>query len=204
DYAYRWTRLAVLSSLKPAENSLLIPFLFDFGFQGEITTNKLDVVRELADLIGARAGGASPNLAIVLTNLAERSANPKWQIATLEGLQTGISRVGAAISSDPRIAAALEKLSSTDFSALLASTWKLSRTLGLQENEAQRKALTEATHRAHDHTRPVAARVEDIDILSLGNYSQSGKALLALLDGSQPGEVQKAAITALRQFNELQ
>src|SRR5204863_7060714 len=49
DYAYRWTRLAVLSSLKPAENSLLIPFLFDFGFQGEITTNKLDVVRELAD-----------------------------------------------------------------------------------------------------------------------------------------------------------
>ncbi len=202
DYPYRWTRMAVLSSIRSGEEEMLMSLLTNAAFRNEIAGPKLDAVRELADLTGARANANSSKISTVLTKLTGLSSDPKWQIASLEGLQTGLARAGVAASSDAASASALEKLSRTDSPSLLAVAWKLSRTLGLPENDAQRAALAQAMQRALDSARPLPARLDDIRLLSLGSYSQVGKTLFDLLDGLQPGDVQRAATDALRQFNQ--
>src|SRR5207247_531843 len=148
---------------------------------------KLDLIRELADLTGARARGADLQSAVaqVFNLLADAGRDPQLRMAALEGLQSGLSRVGAKISADAQASFALEKLSRTESPAVMAAVWKHSRALGLTDNEAQQKALAEALQRAPDATRPLTSRLEDIRLLSLGNYSQVGKASLQLLEGPQ-------------------
>ncbi|PYJ04097.1 MAG: hypothetical protein DME25_10515 [Verrucomicrobia bacterium] len=204
DYEYRWTRVAVFSSLQGSEAKWLTSLLTNGAFHTEIATAKLDLIRELADLTGARARSADFQSAVsqVFNLLADAGRESQMRIAALEGLQSGLSRVGIRVSADAKTSFALEELSPTESPAVMAAVWKLSRALGLTDNEAQQKALAEALQRAPDATRPLTSRLEDIRLLSLGNYSQVGKASLQLLEGPQPGQVQQAAIEVLRQFGE--
>src|SRR6185369_13496906 len=55
DYRFRWSRLAVFSSLRAGAAELFRLLLADADFRQTIDESKTASVRELADLIGARA-----------------------------------------------------------------------------------------------------------------------------------------------------
>jgi len=203
DHAWRWSRVAALSSLREGEDKLFRALMADSGFRKQITPANLALVSELAELIGARATDASTKgISVVLSELTERALDAKWQVAALDGLQSGLSRGAGGVHADSAVAITLEKFSGESSPTLMAAVWKLSRTLGLPENAAQRKALVEATERARDSTKPVETRIEDIQLLGLGTFAAVGPPLLSLLDGTQPSAIQSAALNVLRQFNE--
>jgi putative heme-binding domain-containing protein len=55
-----------------------------------------------------------------------------------------------------------------------------------------------------DPSTPQPHRLEHISLLALGPYSQVSGPLLSLLEGTQPGEIQQAALDALRKFQQLE
>jgi putative membrane-bound dehydrogenase-like protein len=200
DYSFRWSRLAVLSSLSQDEEKFLRFCLTNSLFRHREA--KLDLFRELADLIGARASNASTQkLWTVFAMLVELPADEQSRISVLEGLQTGLERSGAKLAFDGAIASYFEKLSASP--ALLTATWKVSRTLGFPQTGAQQLALSESAQRALDPSRSQSARLDDVRLLALGEYSSVSQPLFALLDGLQPAKLQLAAIDALRQFDNV-
>jgi len=83
---------------------------------------------------------------------------------------------------------------------LLAAAWRVTRSLGVPESAAQRKALAEAIRRARDGARPIPARVEDIQLLALGSYPAVKETLFSFLDGNQPAALQQEALMSLKGF----
>ncbi|HMJ66465.1 MAG TPA: c-type cytochrome, partial [Candidatus Binatia bacterium] len=169
-----------------------------------LTKARLDLLREITDLIGARAlTDQGSKVAGVLTLLARFPAEEEAKIASLEGLQTGLERSGAKAPDDKTISSALDQLSRIDSPALLAATWKLSRTLDLPQSQAQERALAQAKKRALDPSRLPKLREADIRLLALGTYADVAPTLFMLLAGQEPADIQLAAIEALRQFDDL-
>jgi putative membrane-bound dehydrogenase-like protein len=205
DHAHRWSRVAVLSSLREGEDRLLRALLSDVSFRKSVAPSKLELFRELADLAGARANSrGTQGVSLVLPALLQRGLEAPYQLAALQGLETGLARGSAPPALTPEAKSALEQLSRPEAPALFAAAWKVSRALGLPENNAQREALAQATKRVQDNSRPLAARVEDVQLLALGKFSDVGVTLLGLLDGPQPSALQLAALEALREFKEVE
>ncbi|MEO6183268.1 MAG: PVC-type heme-binding CxxCH protein [Verrucomicrobiota bacterium] len=203
DYRFRWSRLAVLSSLRVGGSEIFRSLFTEADFRQTIDENKTALIRELADLIGARTGTSETNgVAIVLTTLAESNLSEPWVIGALEGLQAGLTRQSTPGTISSQISEAIQKIEAGKSSALLAASWKLCRTLGLPETENQRKALTLAIQNANEVSRPVAERVSAIRLLGLGNFPSIKSALFSLLEGTQPAAVQSTVIETLRTFNE--
>jgi putative membrane-bound dehydrogenase-like protein len=199
DYAERWTRLAVLSSLRSgvAEALNVLPL------ETRTVTNDvpaLEAVREVADLAVARDG------AMGLSALIQCLARPSWtetfQLAALEGISSGLGRRGDAIKPDAPATAILEKLLGSASPQLLAASWRVARALELPENLAQRNALDRALRDARDENRPEAERVADIRLLALGKYDSVKNVLFQLLEGNQPAAIQQAAVQSLAEFSQ--
>jgi putative membrane-bound dehydrogenase-like protein len=204
DHAYPWSRVAALSSVATGEDKIFERVLKDVSFRAERTNAKLELIRELGDLIGARTTTNAATLFVALRGIIELSRNETAQIAALEGLQTGVARSGVKVSPKSGTASALDKLSKTKSARLLTAAWKLSKALGLPTTPVQREALEDGTQRALDSSRGANSRAEDVRMLALGEYSTVGQTLFALLDGRQPAEVQLAAVEVLRQFDEVE
>ena len=202
DVEHRWSRVAVLSSLRRDEDRFLESLLSDGSFTKTDSEAKRAAVSELADLCGARTDGPQKLLS-VLESLSKAAASDSWRIAVLAGLQSGLERSGASLGTDKDVAAALEKLAPPDSPALFAAAWKLSKSLRLPETPTQRTALSAAAQRVRDDSRAVEARLDDIRLLALGTYSSAGESLCGLLESSSPAAVQQAAIEALSQFKEI-
>jgi len=200
DYVHRWTRVAVLSSLRSGADDLFVSFLGNDAFCREVALPKTELFRELADLAAARGG--PKGVSSVLRALADSSANEPFKLAALEGLHSAITRSGASLKVEADGVAALDRLSTNASPALLAAAWKTSRALGLPESELQRGSLNEAIRRATDRERPVESRMADIQLVALGSYASINETLFSLLEGTQPAAIQGAAIAALQQFNE--
>jgi len=205
DYPFRWSRLAALSSVRSGAEKLLTALLADDGFLQGLTDAKLALASELADLIGARAGSPKPpDFSGVLAALVAAGVDERIQIAALGGLQTGLDRAGGTPPVDAATTASLAKFSRQTSPALLAAAWKLARALRLPENDAQRSALARARQLSRDNSRPLEKRLQDIQLLGLGDFPTAGPTLLSLLEGPQPSAIQMAAIDALRQFTETE
>ena len=200
DYQHRWTRVAILSSLRSGADDLFVSPLRNEAFCKEVAPPKTELFRDLADLAAARGGPKS--LSSVLRAIADSNAGEPLKLAALEGLNSGIARSGTPLKPRPEDEAALGGLSPNASPALLAAAWTSSRALGLPGSESQRKALNEAIQRATDKERAVASRVADLKLISLGSYASVKEILFSLLQGTQPSIVQDAVIDALRQFNE--
>ena len=200
DYPYRWTRVAALSSLGTGAGDMFVALLGSGDFRQEITPPKTDLVRELADLAAARE--ETKGISAVLNALNDTRLDERLKLAALEGLQSGIARVGTPIKLRGSAAATLETLSASTSPSLLAAAWGISRALERPETESQRQALVAAARRALDPAREVEKRVEDIGLLALGDYRMLERDLFALLEGTQPAPVQDAAIAVLRRFND--
>ena len=203
DYSHRWTRLATLSSLKTGETEVFLS-LVEPAFLADGAEAKLDLVRELADLVGARSSGSNAfKLQRVLHHLS-RAKEERWKLVALEGLQRGVARAGTRLTPGHQVSDELEQLAREGSNAIIGSCWKLSRSLGLPETAAQRELLARSITGATNNALPLAQRLEDIRLLALGSFDKSGPTLYGLLDASQPGEVQQAAVDALRDFQQPQ
>jgi putative membrane-bound dehydrogenase-like protein len=200
DYQHRWTRVAVLSSLRSGADDLFVSLLGNEPFCKELTPPKSELFRELADLTTARGG--PKGLSSVLRAIAGSNAGEPLKLAALEGVQSGIGRSETLLNPGADDAVALSRLSTNASSVLLAAAWTTSRALGLPENESQRKALGEAIQRVTEKDRAVASRVADLKVVSLGGYPAVKETLFSLLEGTQPSIVQDEVIAALRQFKE--
>jgi len=194
DYAQRWTRLAVLSSLRSDVGGLLS------AVRGAERTNSanLDLIRELCDLAVARDGEAG-----LITSIQAMTAagwKEPMQIAALEGIQSGLNRCNPVPRPDERTRAALDRFTEASAPSLLAAAWRVMRALSVPESAAQRKALAEAMRRARDGARPVPERAEDIQLLALGGYPAVRDTLFSFLEGNQPAVLQEAALTSMKGF----
>jgi putative membrane-bound dehydrogenase-like protein len=201
DHGHIWTRRAILSSLRP-----------DFGiaFTRQLLTNPAlaengsraatEGLRELADLLGARAGGRQGDVSelIELAGNLHASSQSSLVSAIWEGLAAGIERGGSkpvvAESASRRLEAGFAQATRAELRAL----WLLTRALGLPENIHQTEALVLARAGAANVSLPAAERVADIRLLGLGSAPEPTEALLALLDAREPVEIQQAALVELR------
>ncbi len=203
DHPYRWTRLAVLSSLRAGEADLLESLLADASFRSQIADSKLELTGELADLIGSRASVDRTNgLYAVASMLTQTQLHEKFKEAIVKGLQAGIERGPGAFAADAAFAGALSTLAIGASPALVTAAWKLSRTLGLPENAAQHQALVEAMHHSLDASRQSDIRVENTKLLALGKYQTVAQTLFSLLEGTQPSSIQTASLDVLQTFGE--
>jgi putative heme-binding domain-containing protein len=204
DHMYRWSRLAVLSSLKDGEQKFLSALLQDEKFRrSPLAASQLDAVRELAELCGARLN-SNGDVVEFLETLARRRDEPSLQVAGLEGLQAGLSRSGTPLRGDAPLVSALQPFSQLQSSDLFAAAWKLGRTLGLPESNEQRAALARAGQNALNVERSVEQRRADIQILALGTYGTVGQTLCTLIESGQAPAVRDAALAALAQFKDVQ
>jgi putative heme-binding domain-containing protein len=201
DYAHRWTRVAVLSSLRRNEDELLRSLVTDAAFTKSDSEAEREALRELADLCGARADKPA-KMSALLALFCAPIPHDNLRLAGLEGLRSGAERSGAHFKADATVAAVLEKVARPDEPALFGSAWQLSKALGLPETQAQRTALASAAERIRDSSQPMDRRIDDIRLLSLGTYSSVAETLGAMLESSQPAAVQQAVIEGLSQFKE--
>jgi putative membrane-bound dehydrogenase-like protein len=198
DLEFRWSRLAVLSSLAREQAPFVRTVLRSPEFQMAPVKTQCEALREMADLVGARTRDAGE-----LTQLLSLLNEPRWKepvmLAGLEALQSGVTRAGLSLGADKGVAYELSRPTSLP---VFAAAWRLARALRLPESDAQREALTAARRRATDQSRPAAQRVEAIQLLALGDYSSVGGTLRTLLEGAEPSAVQQAAVEVLGQFKE--
>jgi putative membrane-bound dehydrogenase-like protein len=203
DYGFRWSRLAVLSSLRTGAPELFCSLITTSDFHQTVDENKLALIRELADLIGARSGSSEAGgIALVLTTLADSNLSEPWIVNALDGLQSGVTRESEPVATNAAMTEAIQKLEKGRSSTLLAASWKLCRMLGLPETESQQEALTHALQTASTASRQVPERVAAIRLLGLGGYSDVKSVLYSMLEATQPAAVQLAAIETLHSFNE--
>ena len=198
DLGFRWSRLAVLSSLAREEVPFVRTVLQCSEFQTAPVKAQCEALREMTDLVGARTRDAAE-----LTRLLSLLNEPRWpeplKLAGLEGLQSGVTRAGLSSVAGKDVAYELSRPTSLP---VFAAAWRLARTLQLPESDAQQHALEAARQRATNQFRPAAQRIEDIQLLALGDYSSVGGTLRMLLEGSEPSAVQQGAVEVLGQFKE--
>jgi len=198
DLEHRWSRVAVLSSLKSDDLVFARSVLRAPQFAKHPLEAQRDAVRDIADLGGARLR-TTVDLLPWLSLFREPPCDDPLRLAGLEGIQTGVARSGATFLADPIVA---EDLSRPAAPALFAAAWRLSRSLGLAETEAQARARRQAQQRLRDRGRPIDQQLDDVRLLALGDYAPVGQTLDALLEGTQPVAVQQAALDVLRQFKD--
>jgi len=192
DHASRWTRLAVLSSLRSGADQLLISLLPD---------QRLDpvVLRELSDLAAARDGASG--VRNVLRSLTTPGLGEPARLAALEGLRAGLSRNRDAAESALLLSPTLDQLELNASSALQNQVWKTRRALGLPDSPAQTAALNQAVTLLSTTAGNLDQRLAAIHLLALAGPSTAEPVLLSLLQGTQPAAIQSAALTVLEKYD---
>jgi putative membrane-bound dehydrogenase-like protein len=202
DHNSRWTRLAVLSSLRRDESRLLENILADLAFRAP-DPSRAQTIREVSELCGARAKTISA-LGQLLPLLDKTSLPDPLCLATVEGLHDGLTRSGTSLraDADPRVVDSLATLARRDSPALFAATWRLGRLLQAPETAAQSQALARAARVVTNASASLEARLAHIQLLALGDYARVSDSLLPLLAGTQSPGLQEAALAALGQFKD--
>jgi putative membrane-bound dehydrogenase-like protein len=198
DFEYKWTRVAVLSSL-PSGAAEILSQLKLKDLERANSGAQLDLIHELADLAVAREG--ITGFSAVLHSITQSGWTETLQLTALKGLQTGLSRHSGSVPVSSETSAQLEQLTRSPSSAIVGTAWRLARTLGIAETETQRKALDHAMRRARDHSIPESDRSADISLMALGSYSAVKETLFGLLDETQPVAIQQAALSVLKEYN---
>jgi putative heme-binding domain-containing protein len=202
DAEHRWTRLAVISSLRPKDTRYVLNRLLPFDrFRLATLDGPFAALSDLAELIGARAAIVPDDISWLVLKV-DSFLNEQSRLAVLQGLLTGLERSGATRKLSSLAGQHLNRLSLGASTEEMRLTWQLSRRFGLPENERQRRALIEAGQAATNTAGPLPGRLAAIRLMALGSPTLVKNILMDLLDGRQPAEVQSNALTALVTFKE--
>jgi putative heme-binding domain-containing protein len=177
--------------------------LRDPQFTREASPSRLELIRELAALEIAVPGDDEirPLSATLIVVRAPELRAP-WKIAFLDGLTEGLRRHPAGTRFGMGDSELIRQLEEGAELPLLTSLWRLARALGMPETAAQRWGQSKALRDAVDPGLSVESRLEAIQILGLGEFSETGSALFSLLDSGQASRIQEAAFEILRDHKE--
>jgi putative membrane-bound dehydrogenase-like protein len=179
DGADRWTRAAVLSSVRERTSA----FSDAFARAAPVSSAAhAAVMQDLGRLYGA-SEPAESCLAFV-SEATNAAAELTWQPAALTGLATGLRARGMASATQ----SALMALVSADTP---------------QARDARERLavlMTRAGELALRETAPAAQRLPSIELLGHGDWSASGATLRRLLEPQQQHEIQIAAVRSLGQM----
>ena len=127
----------MFSSLGRGEEDLFRSLLSDPGFRSPVTEAKIDLIGELADLIGAHSErNGSKGIADALSAVEfDASHEGKYHFAALKGLRSGLSRSSAVPRADASLAEVLGRDSAGKSPAVIEAAWRLARTLKLSETQ---------------------------------------------------------------------
>lgn len=166
----RWTRAAVASAV-PRRGGALLVLLLDGA---EKTPSQVDLLRELAALVGARRDPAE--LADVLDGVAKLPASAlATKMAVLSGVAEGVGRRGGQLA-------------------------EVLKTLPAERKTAVDRAadlLKEAAAVAGDGKREVPERLVAVRLLAHAPWETAQPVLVKLIDGSGAQEVRLASVAAL-------
>ncbi len=206
DRDFPWIRRAALSAIvRDTDLSAAIQHLIaQPGFSGASDSGAISAMRELADYVGARAGGANgfPWLSVLQKALPTSTVSTPVRIAFLEGLAAGLDRAGHRPWLPEEGVAVLRSAMDASRPAELAAAWRLARILRIPDAESQREALIAAATTARDPSAGLPQRVAAIGLLDLAELSVSAPILLGLLDGREPLALQQAALELIRKHRE--
>ncbi len=203
DLAWRWSRLAVLSSISSGEGTFFEQTLASARFAAAPETNRLAAVRELSDLLGARIQGArGTNFGAWLSALEQRGSDEAVLKAAFDGLRQGLTRSGDTAASDPELAQRFQRLARGRSPGLLAAAWQVERKFGFGASPDQAEILSNAARVALDSSAPLAERIDHIRLLGAAPNAPAKEALLKLLGGNQPEAIQAETVDVLRQFQD--
>lgn len=199
DLAHPWSRKAVLASLDRGADQFLLRLL-RARLESTATRDALpDAARELADLVGARASLGGP--AAVLAALSvPNTLSDAVRLAILRGLSSGFSRAGAGPSHpvEPGILSSMDRVREDRNLAIRAIAIQLGRQMSLPDPPKLAETIRTSATEARDPKLNVEERRARIGMLALGRFEDIGPTLLALLAASEPVELQRAALDALR------
>jgi putative heme-binding domain-containing protein len=201
DYQHRWSRLAVLSSLASGEREWLEHVTGPNPFTGQAA---IELMGELADLAGARCVAEdAASWAEFFGSASVKRLTEERLLAVLRGWQSGLNRAGIQWHDASALQSALEALAGTATLPVQTEIWRTQRLLGMEDSEAQRRAVAVSIKEALDRSRPVNRRSAAARLCVLGRAEQVVDALLPLLSSTEPIEVQEAVFDTLQQFPEL-
>ncbi len=144
----RWTQVALLSSASSSATAMLTSLVADTGSGDRASGSRLDLLTQLAALVGARATDAELSRVLAQLGTAGKEPTP-FQIALLDGLGQGLAN-----SSRP-----------------MASLWEKPPP-ALAEAVGKAKVLfDQASMIARDEKRPAAARVTAAKLLGRGPFA---------------------------------
>jgi putative membrane-bound dehydrogenase-like protein len=174
-----WSRLAVASSVPKRAGALLVAlFQPDSGLTKQMTADRLQLVQDLAGLVGGRQDPdeVAATLEAILALTGKDAAS--WQMAVRKGLAEGMLRRGVQLS------AFVEKLPEERRALLEKMNKLMDRTIAL----------------ARDGKGSGAERIEAVAMLAHTDWKTAGPVLTKLLSDEPAGEVRLAAVRALAAF----
>ncbi len=204
DASYRWTRLAVIASLRPNTTRFLLSRLLQLDrFRFAAVDSPAVALADLAELVGAR-GTIMPEDVSWLALKMDSQLNRRSRMALLNGLMTGLTRSGAKPKLSSLAERHLSRLTLGVDAEELRTVWLVTRWFGLPESEAQHRALATAMKTSADVAGPLPERIAAIHLLGLGSVTTVTNTLVSLLDSLQPAEIQTAALTTLSGFKDAE
>jgi len=176
-----WFVLGLLTAVRDRSAVVLCGVLNDHSFVAEGSSAKIDLVKKLAGVTGAR--GDMEELGLLISQITADDTPHNsiwWRAATISGLGTGLSRHrgNTAINSLP-------KLLNTPPESLASSAGQLQRLLKSYQDQCL------------DPSRSVADRVAAVELLKYRPFAESSIVFDEMLSSGQPIDLQSAAVRAL-------
>ena len=163
-----WTRRAVATSVGDKPGALLAAVLSSGSSNAPADSSKLDLVAELAQLVGANKSG--DELAAVLAALPQRDAEEQLPDAVVLGLSKGLRSRGASLEQ------------------VLA---------GRPEADRVRQFFEQAIKTADNKEAPAELRQQAIALLEFAPEELAGATLLAIVESDADQALRVRAVSAL-------
>jgi putative membrane-bound dehydrogenase-like protein len=109
-----WFRMGVLSSEAGSSPDLIASLLSDGLYFKEVNPQRIEFLKDLSYVIGARNKGDQIERYLNLLSAAEIRNDSRWQVAGLAGLTRGIEKSNNKIKANPRLKLALQNMASND------------------------------------------------------------------------------------------
>lgn len=203
DRDHRWSRLAVIASIPPSQGTRVLGEFLRLSAGKTGDRGVQDTVRELSTLLGARAGSqARADDVVGWLQEALYLKQAGVRISAWKGLAEGLTHSGAKVTVPESLRLEIHERCASADPVELETLWRLTRALGLPENESQRSALTRAITIVADPDQPLAAREALLPLLSLGESGMVTNTLVRLLAAREPVELQRGALASLRTFKD--
>jgi putative membrane-bound dehydrogenase-like protein len=196
-----WSRRAALTSMQPSTPRLfLMRFLLESGFRFGASPGRIQILRELGEMMAVNAAGRADDLFWLLDHV-DATLAVEARVAVLQGVEAGLARSAPRIRLPESTRGHLARLASGGSPNELIAAWRLLVRFGVVPGVAFERAVSAAARGALDPARPVAARVGDISVLEVGSPAQVAVPLSDLLGDSQLPDIQTAAFDVLQRVN---